>query len=57
MMALIIPDTALNNYFVPQSTDCLLRASDSAMTHQPPASVPPCLAAGFLEAPCSSQPH
>lgn len=50
-MALIIPDLALHDNLVPQSTDFLLRASASAVIHQPPASVLPCLAADFLEAP------
>lgn len=37
----IIPDTSLNNDMVPESLDLLPRASDGAVMHEPPASVPP----------------
>lgn len=37
----IIPDTSLNNDMVPKSPDRLPRASDGAVMHEPPASVPP----------------
>lgn len=37
----IIPDTSLNNDVVPKSPDLLPRASDGAVMHEPPASVPP----------------
>lgn len=37
----IIPHTSLNNDMVPESLDLLPRASDGAVMHEPPASVPP----------------